>query len=84
MEPAIISALISAIIGGLGVKLFDSVKEWAKGRKDEAQRLALKLDRMARRVRVLETLLEATRQLALRHGANYDELPREPPDPKQD
>lgn len=87
MDPAIITALIS-VPGGIILKAaYDGIRQWSVGKKDEAQRMATKLDEArieAGRSRRLWYLwrehAHLVRRLLIDKGTPYQELPPIPED----
>lgn len=78
MSPEVITTLIAAVMGGIGVKLVDLLVQWSRGRMDEAQRRATEVDRLRRYIRRLVEALHATRALALRADVPMKDLPEFP------
>ena len=76
MDPQLVQTIITVLLTGISVQLYGSVREWWKGHKSEAQRLAQKLAEEEHTSHGRLLLLRETERLAQRLGAEYDDLPR--------
>lgn len=87
MDPAIITALISVPGGFILKAAYDGIRQWIVGKKDEAQRMATKLDKArieASRLRGLRHLwrehAHLVRRMLIDSGTPYEKLPPIPDD----
>lgn len=78
MDPQIIIAIIAATGGIIVTKLYEAISEWARGRKDEAQRISHQLDKE----RVMKTAwrehAHVVRRMLIDSGTPYADLPELP------
>jgi len=81
MSPELITALVAGPLGAIAIKLFDWIRDWTKGRMDQAQKVQRRLDRETSRRRDTESALHAARLMLIGMGADPDSIP---PMPKND
>lgn len=79
----IITALISATGGVIITLLARSIKEWRDGRKDEADRLAKKLDTLRTQKRYWKNEYDYLRAWILSQSLTEEQLNRMPKPPDQ-
>ena len=78
MDPQIIIAIIAATGGIIITKLYEGVSEWARGRKDEAQRISHQLDREREKSASWREHSHIVRRMLIDSGTPYTDLPALP------
>ena len=83
MSPELTYTLLGAIIpaiGWVGREFWKSLKEARAGKKAEADRIADERDKYRSLKLKWKEACYATRQVAIKHGASLDDLPKTPDD----
>lgn len=78
MDPQIIIALIAGTSGIIVTKLYEGISEWARGRKDEAQRISRQLDKERRSKTSWVEHAHIVRRMLIDSGTPYTDLPQTP------
>ncbi|GAA1110428.1 hypothetical protein [Nesterenkonia jeotgali] len=81
MSPELITALVSLVGGGIGVKIIDWIIAWTKGRMDQAQKVQKRLDAETRRRREAESAYHSVRITAIKAGVPVAEIANLPDTP---
>ncbi|KUG58992.1 hypothetical protein [Nesterenkonia jeotgali] len=78
MSPELITALVSLVGGGIGVKIIDWTIAWTKGRMDQAQKVQKRLDAEVQRRQGAEQALHIHRVRLIQAGVPERDLPDMP------
>lgn len=81
MSPELITALVAGPLGAIAIKLFDWVRDWTKGRMDQAHKVQKRLDAEVRRRREAESAYHSVRIAAIRGGVPADQIANLPDTP---
>ncbi|MGJ9405249.1 hypothetical protein ACHABQ_02855 [Nesterenkonia aurantiaca] len=80
MSPDVITAIVALLGGVAGKSIIDWIRDWTKGRMDQAQKIQRRLDRETARRRDAESALHASRLMLINMGAPPDSIPKMPAD----
>lgn len=80
MSTEVITAIVALLGGVTGKTIIDWIRDWTKGRMDQAQKVQRRLDKETARRRDAEFALHTARVKLLDLGVDPSEIPKMPVD----